>query len=207
MTDIYLIRHAKSEANINRLYGTDAPLSDIGVKQAEDAAKKLNIMPDIVISGTKIRQRTTASILFPDIYQNVAVHVFDEIYFGDLENANITDEINHGVIKDVLSIKTAYNGDDVWERAERAVKYIKNIGYLQPGKIIAIITSDTLMQTILTYLNHGKTNGIIWSGEYDIQNCSYWYLSVDNNKNITTIANQETVEQAMPELSLFKTDI
>ena len=177
---VYLIRHAKSEANVRQLYGTDMPLSEEGLKQAKDTANILNINPDLVISGTKKRQMQTANILFPEKYKYDTTPVFDEIYFGDLENVAIGDEARD-IIDNILLIQTMHNGDNVWERAENALRYILNTEYLQTVKTSVILTSDTLMEAMIIKLVHGKVNDMIWAGKYHIDNCQCIYITVDDD--------------------------
>lgn len=181
---VYLIRHAKSEANITHVYGTDAPLSAEGIKQAEESIKQaaegikqaenasIDIDPDVVISGQKKRQMQTAKILFPDKYREETTPVFNEIYFGDLENTVIGNKAESDLVKDVSLNHIKHGGDDVWARAEQAIKFIENIQTKYPDKTVAIVTSDTLTQAIITRLVYGKVNGVIWSGQYYVPNCT-----------------------------------
>ncbi len=168
---VYLIRHAKSEANITHVYGTDAPLSKEGIIQAKSA--HVDITPDICISGEKKRQIQTAAILFPEKYKGEITAIFNEINFGDLENTEIGNKSNSDLIKDVSLNHITHGGDDVWVRAESAIKFILQIPKRYPDKSVAIVTSDTLIQSIVTRLVYGKVNGIIWSGQYYVPNCTY----------------------------------
>ncbi len=187
MTNLYLIRHAKSEANVRHVYGTDTSLSEEGRTQAKKIAETIQIVPDIVISGSKKRQIQTAEILFPDVYKHDATSVFDEICFGELEGTPISDKIDSDVVKDILSIKTVYHGDNVWERAEAAIKYISKMGIEHPDKTIAVISSDTLIQSVITLLQYGVVNGVIWAGKYYIPNCTPVRFTIKDDGKICDI--------------------
>lgn len=182
MTDIYLIRHAQSEANLHFIYGSDAPLSNEGMRQATVKSKELQITPDKVISGPKIRQIQTAQILFPRIYKRETDDVFDEINFGTLENSPITPEQNHMITENALVVKYEYGGDDIWIRARRAIDHILVLAESYSiYEEIAIITSDTLVQAMICLLLYGKKDGYIWSTQSHIRNCECIKLVVNDN--------------------------
>lgn len=172
MTKIYLIRHAQSEANLCFIYGSDAPLSAEGIRQAKAAESEIkNIQPDIVLSGTKIRQIQTAEILFPTIYRHNTDPIFDEIRFGELENKPITPALNREITDNVLYLRDYYGGDDIWLRGNYAINRMIELCEIYPYPKIAIITSDTLIQAIICLLLYGKQNGYIWTTQSHIRNC------------------------------------
>ena len=51
MKDIWLIRHAESLANIGGVTSTprEIPLSDNGLRQADELADAINVRPDLII--------------------------------------------------------------------------------------------------------------------------------------------------------------
>ncbi len=150
----------------------DLPLSKEGERQAKEAAKYIGIRPDVVMSSTKKRTIQTAEILFPELYQHVTLPVFDEIFFGDLESVASTEELRCEILKDPLCIRTKYHGDDIWERAQKAIEYLDHLEEEFPDQTVAIVTSDSLLQSIRCLQQHGKVNGIVWSYENYFENCS-----------------------------------
>lgn len=91
MKKIYLVRHGESFANArHRLQGsTDTSLTENGMKQALDAAKKLEgISFGSIYSGRLKRQKETAEII-KDVLDIDAVYVtdkrLDEVDYGLLE--------------------------------------------------------------------------------------------------------------------------
>lgn len=66
MKDIWLIRHAESLANIGESTTTprEIPLSENGLRQADDLASTIDERPDLVILSPYVRSRQTAEPLF-----------------------------------------------------------------------------------------------------------------------------------------------
>ncbi|MBQ9827971.1 MAG: histidine phosphatase family protein [Lachnospiraceae bacterium] len=173
MTKVYLIRHAESEANVAHIIGTDAPLSDKGRQQAAEAGLADELKPDVVMSSALKRAIATAEILFPETYAHVTLPIFNEIFFGDLENLPFTMDIKRATCEDPLILKDKYNGDNGWERAQTAIDFIGGLGTAYPGRTVAIVTSNTLMQFIICLLKYGRAGGYIWSGKLHVNNCRY----------------------------------
>ena len=78
MKDIWLIRHAESLANIGGATSTprEIPLSDNGLRQADELAEAIDARPDLIIVSPYVRTQQTAEPLilrFPD----VAVETFE----------------------------------------------------------------------------------------------------------------------------------
>ena len=142
---IYLFRHAQSEANKGILYGTDMPLSPEGVQQAMEFRGKTNIKPMVAISSRKKRAVQTRNILFPNA-SHEETDIFDEINFGELEHMPVTPENGEELSGNPMLIKTKYNGDDIWERADRAIRTIEYLSCIDCD--VAIVLHDTLYQAI-----------------------------------------------------------
>lgn len=189
MTKVYLIRHAKSEANVDLVYGTDSPLSKNGEKQAKLGAKRLHIAPDIVLSGTKKCQIQTAQIMFPEKYSYDSIKEFDEINFGYLEGKKISDEVREILIDNPLNIKRIYSGDNIWTRAKIAIEHIERLSRIHKDKSIAIITGKFLIQSIMCELVNGEINGLAWTGDFYLRNCDYYALDVGDYIETVTKKN------------------
>lgn len=180
MITVYLMRHAKSEANVDLIYGTDSPISKNGERQAKVGAAELGVIPDIVISGRKKCQIQTAQIMFPDIYKYDEVKEFDEINFGVLEGKKIDDELRDELLNNPSYIKKVYSGDNVWTRAKEAIAYIEKLGRMYSDKTILIISSKAMIQSIICELIDGEINGLAWTGKYYLRNCDYYMLEVSD---------------------------
>lgn len=180
VAEIYLIRHAKSLANIDHLYGTNLPLCEEGIAQAKESAIRLQeaINPDIVFASTKQRAIQTAKLLFGDSSVVATLPQFDEIHFGKLEGLPIGDKANSPIAKEPSWLKQKYDGDDILERADATLEAMENMAKLFVGQRIAVITHDTLMQGICACMNHGELEGHIWTGEYTFPNLGYCALHI-----------------------------
>jgi 2,3-bisphosphoglycerate-dependent phosphoglycerate mutase len=73
MKDLWLIRHAESLANIGESTSTprEIPLSENGLRQADELAAAITERPDLVILSPYIRSRQTAEPFF-ELYPDVA---------------------------------------------------------------------------------------------------------------------------------------
>lgn len=84
MSSLYLIRHGKTEANLNHLYcgSTDLPLSEEG----REALKALHydMKPDRILTSGMRRTEETLNLLFGDVPHEVE-RDFREIDFGVFE--------------------------------------------------------------------------------------------------------------------------
>ncbi len=72
MKDLWLIRHAESLANIGESTSTpsEIPLSENGLRQAEDLANSIDDRPDLIVVSPYFRSQQTAEPffeLFPDV--------------------------------------------------------------------------------------------------------------------------------------------
>ena len=74
MKDIWLIRHAESLANIGEATSTprEIPLSENGLRQADDLANSIDDRPDLIIISPYIRAEQTAEPFF-ELYPDVEV--------------------------------------------------------------------------------------------------------------------------------------
>src|SRR3989344_1027737 len=79
---IRFIRHAQSEANVNKDYRADnfsvplVQLSELGLKQAEGVVDYFNSTPDLIITSSYIRTKQTAKHLI-EKYPNVPQEEWD----------------------------------------------------------------------------------------------------------------------------------
>lgn len=90
---IYLIRHGKTQANLDGLYAgvTDFPLCESGAKELQSLKEQYEY-PDVgtVFVSPLSRAVMTAELLFPEA-QLVAVEDFREYDFGEFECKSIAD--------------------------------------------------------------------------------------------------------------------
>ena len=151
---IHIFRHLESQANEKKLYGTDLPLSEKDLDRLPS-----DIIPDILITSSKVRAIETARILFPKKKIDNVNKIFDEIYFGVLEGTHIEWD-SYSEICEIRpeSIFSKYNGDNIWERARKALEYIEMI---DSDKNICIISHGTLFRSICEYIRRENKPYII----------------------------------------------
>ena len=128
---LYLVRHGKTEYNINKLIQgvIDVPLSDIGKRENEVLKKEIdNINFDICISSPFLRAKETAKILVDNRCDIIVNDYLKERSVGKLEGTSVKNydikkywDINYE--KDELNIETPR---EVLYRAKKFLDYIKD---------------------------------------------------------------------------------
>jgi phosphohistidine phosphatase len=99
MKTLYLVRHAKSDWNINGIADIDRPLNFRGYRDAHAMSgfmKEKKLLPDLIISSPAIRaistalifcrnlkMRTSEIIINPDLYETSINHYIDIIRHTD----------------------------------------------------------------------------------------------------------------------------
>lgn len=182
MTEIYLLRHAETDANKNFIVQgrMDNPINATGVKQALDTGKylkELNINFDLVISSPLKRAYKTADLINhgmviarPIIMDKNLI----ERNFGDYDGRKISDDYydltRNGLIPNMET-------DEVLE--ERVLKTLKEIAEKYDNKRLLIVTHSHVIKaflhhfieefTYMTYLHNCSLNKINYeNGEFKI---------------------------------------
>ena len=177
MIEIILVRHGRTEANEKEIYGCDYPLSFTGKTEAIRARKTyLPLEPDRVYTSTLKRAIGTAVILFSKpVPEYMRYPAFNEIYFGTAETKTYsggTEGYENQFEDDFVAFMEECEGDDPYERAEEAIRHIREIAddicmYPKeyPNRKVVIITSNTLMMCIALTLMRGRD----WRRVMDIE--------------------------------------
>ena len=115
---VYLIRHGKTQGNIEKRYigSTDEPLCEIGIKELE----KITPPPaDIVITSALKRAKQTTEILYSRIDEEIAE--LNESDFGSFEGKSYEDlKNNSDYVKWIES-----SGEDIIPTLERKSHFSK----------------------------------------------------------------------------------
>lgn len=89
MKTIYLVRHAKSSWDDSSLHDFDRPLNERGKNDAPRMGKRLrkrNIIPDLIISSSAKRARSTARRIAEALgYPNKEIQLTDTLYYAEPE--------------------------------------------------------------------------------------------------------------------------
>lgn len=169
--NVYAIRHAQSEKNVQNIFSDDKdkyPLTDKGRKQAEDSIKKLkNLNIDIIISSSVLRAKETAQI----IANGLAIELsFDdrlnEINPGELQDQSDHDEKASAVLTDW---RKAYSkplpgsgGESVLQVEERMFDILKDINKNYQGKNVLLVSHGDNIRVLA-----GKLAGIKQENIFD----------------------------------------
>lgn len=157
-TKIYLIRHAKSAANDNGLFGgiTDYDLSVLGQEQADNLAERLcNLKIDKIYSSPLKRAIQTISPLAKQLNQEInIVKALIEINVGEWENIS-RDELRKLYPKenDYIDRTEHYTGMKGQEKtevvADRMFEAISKIAEENTNKTIVIVSHIVAIRAFL----------------------------------------------------------
>ena len=88
MKSIILFRHAKADWNPDYINDHERPLNSTGMKAAKKMGQYLsdiNIIPDLVISSSALRTKTTSSLAIKEGQWDSIFKIDSNIYGGDTE--------------------------------------------------------------------------------------------------------------------------
>jgi alpha-ribazole phosphatase len=168
---ITLIRHGKTQGNINREYigKTDQPLCDIGVEEIE---KKINQYPnaDIVFSSPLIRCIKTAGLIYKNLVPIVKKDI-KECDFGDFEGKSyeaLKDNADYKRSIDSDFIIPFPNGEDFLEFKKRCQNEFFNIVEQAIGlgaKNISIVAHGGTIMSILSKISYPNKDFYSWQAK------------------------------------------
>jgi len=139
MTNIYIVRHGQDQDNTNGILNghRDTPLTEIGISQAEELAKKIedsNIVFDKIYSSPLQRAYQTANIMAKYIHMQEPekLDILIERDFGIMSGKNIKDIeklcapdiVKTDTITYFLSPEGAETFPQLIKRANKALEYI-----------------------------------------------------------------------------------
>lgn len=162
MSKIYLLRHGETEWNREqRAQGcsNDIPLSEVGLKQAEAVAKRLeNEKIDLFFSSPLKRAYQTARIIAELHKADVSIHKeFLEINFGSWEGLNFQEigELYPEIIKiwrAAPHLAEIPNAESFVSLKERSMRKLNELLKENEGKNIAIISHGITCKVIISAL-------------------------------------------------------
>ncbi|MGI5849238.1 MAG: histidine phosphatase family protein [Christensenellales bacterium] len=186
MTELILLRHGQTKANIKGAYSgkTDLPLLNESIEQVIAAARCLPKF-DCVYSSEAIRAKQTASIIAPNTPVKY-LKALREIDFGDFEglSADEIEKLMPKVWQRYLDDFMGFifpNGDSVEGYLTDAAKTIRSIVKSHPGKRILIVGHKGFIMCTLSYYLHGDLSHIF---SYDIRPCCFAWLSIAGDSGV-----------------------
>jgi len=178
MTEIYLLRHAETDANKNFIVQgrMDNPINETGIDQAFKTGEYLKTMSinfDLVISSPLKRAYKTADL----VNHGMVIHrpiIIDknliERNFGDYDGRKITDDYyyltRNGLIPNMET-------DDVLE--DRVEMALKEIAEKHENKTLLIVTHSHVIKALLKRYVKGFTYHDF------LHNCSLNHLIYEDN--------------------------
>ncbi len=197
---IYIIRHGQTELNIrNALQGrSDHPLNETGIRQAEEAAKRLKgISFDIVYSSPLIRAVQTAKILAPD-REPVIDERLIEMEYGPYEGKSLRE-----LGPEVMTFFRDFVHNPAPEGMEPLESVVRRGGAFMEDRCrrdgnILISTHAIAMKGILEYLTPAS-GGSYWSKF--IGNCAVYVTEITED-GFTVPAEFEAGAGTPPEVRL-----
>ena len=191
-TEIYLVRHGESLANLeHKLAGVrDVPLSGLGALQAQATAEALSgVRFDAVYSSDLSRAYNTA---LPHAQRRgldvVVVGELREMNLGEWEGMTVPDIIDlygaesyKGGWQDSFGTFRAPGGESTQECAERVYSAIKKIACENPGARILIVSHGAALRTFWARISGIAPRDIAHSLPYQ-SNASYSRADFDGEK-------------------------
>ncbi len=184
-TKIILVRHAQAEGNINRFFHgwTDSPLTDLGHKQAELAAKKLESTEiDCIYSSPLKRAVQTAEHIAS--VKCLGINIIEdlkEINGGDWEEQPFAElpvkwPLEFHTWENEPENHCMPNGETILGFHDRLVKAVDTIINSCQGKKVCIITHGTSIKALLCHFRRCRLNEMInirWSDNTAITKVCY----------------------------------
>lgn len=197
MTEIYLIRHAESTANIGGLSQPNhkIPLSPQGKKQAQALAEHLTIEAQQIFTSKYQRTQETAAPWLKKIQRSAQIHPlshefnplgFEEIkgLYGTERNPLITEYWQKADPK----IQHGEDAESFYNFAERVKNFLNNIKEIKNNSIF--FTHGMFMRMIIwqslnmPYKTSKSMQQFHQFHQFPIENCAIFKLTWQDQKNI-----------------------
>ena len=176
MTTLVLIRHGQSLWNAeNKFTGwTDIGLSEKGIKEAEEAGKKLENVPfDVVHTSALIRAQKTAEIIIKNNKKSKKIPVYkdkrlNERHYGSLQGLNKKETAEKYGAEQVHIWRRSFDvpppdGESLKMNAERTIPYFKEniIQDLKKGKNVLVSVHGNSLRSIVMYIENISKEDVV----------------------------------------------
>lgn len=200
MSKLVLIRHGQSAWNLeNRFTGwIDVPLSENGIKEAENAALKLsNLSFDIAFTSALQRAQKTLQIILEKTHQQhipvIADQALNERMYGDLQGMNKDEARQKFGDEQVKLWRRSYdqpppNGESLKDTASRVIPYFeKNIlPYIHQNKNILIVAHGNSLRALIMYLEKMTPEQIL---NFELGTAIPRLYNIDEHLHISSVQN------------------
>lgn len=185
-TEFIFVRHGETIGDAeSRLHGrTDLPLSERGLRQAEDVAAHLSTWPEIhrLYASPLQRAATTAEVI--GLRLALAPRVRDDLQemdFGDFEGYAVAD-LQREAPELIAQMMDGTAGDAAFPNGEsrrgfyqRVVRAIDDLRATEAGKRVVIVYHGGVISSALAHLLTGNPHD--WQ-RYVVMNCSMSHVEV-----------------------------
>lgn len=198
MSVLVLARHGQSAWNLeNRFTGwVDIPLTDNGIKEAENASAKLSSYKfDVAFSSDLIRAKDTLKIILEKTHQNhipvYANKALNERMYGDLQGMN-KDEAKQKFGEEQVKIwRRSYdiappNGESLKDTAARVLPYFETniVPYIKQNKNILIVAHGNSLRALIMYLEKMTPEQIM---QLELNTAEIRVYHLDQHLNIQSV--------------------
>jgi len=171
-----LIRHGQSLWNAeNKFTGwTDIGLSEKGIKEAENAGKKLeDVEFDVVHTSALIRAQKTAEIIIENNKKSKGIPVhkdkrLNERHYGSLQGLNKKETAEKYGAEQVHIWRRSFDvpppdGESLKMNAERTLPYFKEniIGDLKNGKNVLVAAHGNSLRSIVMFIENISKEDVV----------------------------------------------
>lgn len=176
MVTLVLIRHGQSLWNAeNKFTGwTDIGLSEKGIKEAENAGKKLeDVEFDVVHTSALIRAQKTAEIIIENNKKSKGIPVhkdkrLNERHYGSLQGLNKKETAEKYGAEQVHIWRRSFDvpppdGESLKMNAERTLPYFKEniIGDLKNGKNVLVAAHGNSLRSIVMFIENISKEDVV----------------------------------------------
>ena len=176
MVTLVLIRHGQSIWNAeNKFTGwTDIGLSEKGIKEAQDAGKKLeDVAFDVVHTSALIRAQKTAEIIIKNNKKSKDIPVYkdkrlNERHYGSLQGLNKKETAEKYGAEQVHIWRRSFDipppdGESLKMNAERTLPYFKEniIGDLENGKNVLVAAHGNSLRSIVMFIENISKENVV----------------------------------------------
>ncbi|GIV27760.1 MAG: 2,3-bisphosphoglycerate-dependent phosphoglycerate mutase [Bacteroidia bacterium] len=200
MSKLVLVRHGQSAWNLeNRFTGwVDVPLSENGIKEAEQAAQKLSGLKfDIAFTSALQRAQNTLKIILEKTNQThipvFSNQALNERMYGDLQGMN-KDEARQKFGDEQVKIwRRSYdiappNGESLKDTAARVIPYFEQniLPHIQQNKNVLIVAHGNSLRALVMYLEKMTPEQIL---NFELGTAVPRVYELDAQLNIQSVQN------------------
>lgn len=190
-TILYVVRHGESEGNVQGdIFGADPPLTDKGVKQAQDLTLIFESITLHHVYASRLRRaHKTAQIIADKKGLPVSFHEgIRERHFGSLEGktgaygkehfGNSYEKFNTVSTVEQMKWKVVPDMESFGETLKRVLKALDDITQTHEGKTLLLASHANVMLSLLVHLKFATFNEL---PKGSIQNTAYIKIEKDND--------------------------